>query len=48
MGKKNKKKDITGVVYSTKQNYDYSHDKLVALYREPSWKTQERQAIFQS
>ena len=26
MGKKNKKKDITGVVYSTNQNYDYSYD----------------------
>lgn len=23
---KNKKKDITGVVYSTNQNYDYSYD----------------------
>jgi len=23
---KNKKKDITGVVYSTKQDYDYSYD----------------------
>ena len=26
MGKKNKKKDISGVVYSTNQNYDYSYD----------------------
>ena len=26
MGKKNKKKDILGVVYSTDQNYDYSYD----------------------
>ena len=24
--KKNKKKDISGVVYSTNQNYDYSYD----------------------
>ena len=26
MGKKNKKKDISGMVYSTNQNYDYSYD----------------------
>ena len=26
MGKKNNNKDITGVVYSTNQNYDYSYD----------------------
>jgi len=26
MGKKKKKKDISGVVYSTNQNYDYSYD----------------------
>ena len=26
MRKKNKKKDISGLVYSTNQNYDYSYD----------------------
>ena len=26
MGKKNKKKDTSGVVYSTNQNYDYSYN----------------------
>ena len=26
MGKKNNKKDISGVVYSTNHNYDYSYD----------------------